>query len=255
MRHDVPVDTRLERLLAEVPISRAPDQLRADIASATSHRRQRPPWLTNLKESPMRYRSQLVVGSPTLRLAAVLAVTTALLLIIAGVVVAGASPVPSPVPVPPAAVGEGWAFFSGTVQYDGQPVPQPGLVQTTFEQNGLSVTTGEPCFQAATIQTSDPRMSGQRTACVNSVTESGTDNGLDALLMTITNDAGVWTCPLYDIYLTDAGGTSHGSASGPCEGAGEYAGFRAWIVFSGSNDVYGFINSGDGPPMPEGLNP
>ncbi len=70
MNRDVRVEPLLERLLAETPTSRAPDRLRADIASATSRKRQRPPWLTSLKEPPMRYRSQLVVGSPTLRLAA-----------------------------------------------------------------------------------------------------------------------------------------------------------------------------------------
>ena len=98
MNRDVRVEPLLERLLAETPTSRAPDQLRADIASATSRKRQRPPWLTSLKEPPMRYRSQLVVGSPTLRLAAVVAVTAVLTLALAGAVIAGASPEPSPVP-------------------------------------------------------------------------------------------------------------------------------------------------------------
>ena len=92
MNRDVRVDPLLERLLAETPTSRAPDRLRADIASATSRKRQRPPWLTSLKEPPMRYRSQLVVGSPTLRLAAVVAVTAVLTLALAGAVIAGASP-------------------------------------------------------------------------------------------------------------------------------------------------------------------
>jgi hypothetical protein len=96
MNPDVRVEPALERLLAESPTSRAPDRLRADIASTTSRQRQRPPWLSTLKEPPMRYHSKLAVGSPTMRLAAVLAVAAALLLAIAGAVVGGASLLPSP---------------------------------------------------------------------------------------------------------------------------------------------------------------
>ena len=98
MNRDVRVEPLLERLLAETPTSRAPDRLRADIASATSRKRQRPPWLTSLKEPPMRYRSQLVVGSPTLRLTVALVVAAVLLLVFAGTVVAGAALLRTPGP-------------------------------------------------------------------------------------------------------------------------------------------------------------
>ena len=57
MNGDVRIEPLLERLLAETATSRAPDRLRADIASTTSRQRQRPPWLASLKEPPMRYRS------------------------------------------------------------------------------------------------------------------------------------------------------------------------------------------------------
>src|SRR5262245_2503788 len=96
MNGDVRIESAFEQLLAETPTSRAPDRLRADIASSTSRQRQRSPWLATLKEPPMHYRSQLAVGSPTMRLAAVLAVAAALLLAITGAVVGGASVLPSP---------------------------------------------------------------------------------------------------------------------------------------------------------------
>ena len=110
MNRDVRVEPLFERLLAETPTSRAPDRLRDDIAYTTSRQRQRPPWLATLKEPPMRYRSQLVVGSPALRLTAVLAVAAALLVALAGAVIAGASLLPSPVPVAP--VQNGLIAFS-----------------------------------------------------------------------------------------------------------------------------------------------
>lgn len=97
------LDHNLEREIAtaffEAAPSGEPDGLYDAIVSDTGRMRPRPPWLATLKESPMRYRSQLVVGSPTLRLAAALAVAGALLAAIGGAVIAGASPSPS---LPPA---------------------------------------------------------------------------------------------------------------------------------------------------------
>ena len=47
--------------------------------------------------------------------------------------------------------------------------------------------------------------------------------------------------------------------AGWCEGSGGYEGLKAYLAMrqpedpasSGRQDVYGFITSGDGPPMPE----
>jgi TolB protein len=64
----------------------------------TEARRTRPlpRWLATIKEPPMRYRSNLIVGSPMLRLVAAVAATTALLMALAGAVVAGTSLLRSP---------------------------------------------------------------------------------------------------------------------------------------------------------------
>lgn len=94
--NDTDIELVLERLLAETLPLPATEQLRTDIASTTSRERQRPTWLTSLKEPPMRYRSQVVVGSPTIRLALVSVLTATLLIAVAGLVVAGASLMPSP---------------------------------------------------------------------------------------------------------------------------------------------------------------
>jgi hypothetical protein len=94
------LEPALERLLAETPSSLDTERLRADIAVATSRQRQRPPWLSSITEPSMRYRSQLVAGSPSLRLTAVIGIAAALLLALAGAIVAGASVLPRP-PVAP----------------------------------------------------------------------------------------------------------------------------------------------------------
>lgn len=101
MNHDARVEPLIEDLLVEIAPSRAPDRLRTGIASLTSRARQRPRWLASIKEPPMRYRTHLVVGSPTLRLASVLAVASALLLALAGAIVVGATPPPGPEVVAP----------------------------------------------------------------------------------------------------------------------------------------------------------
>jgi len=82
--------------------SAPPAELLARVLSTTSRSRPRPAWLADLKEPPMRHSARVTVGSPTLRLAAILALTVALALVAAGAVVAGASILPSPpVQVPP----------------------------------------------------------------------------------------------------------------------------------------------------------
>ncbi len=97
-------DLRLERLLddvlAGIATEHVPDQLDREIVLATGRVRQRPRWLALLKESPMRLDARVAVGSPTFRLASILALTLALVVATAGAVAVAASLLPSTPPVP-----------------------------------------------------------------------------------------------------------------------------------------------------------
>jgi hypothetical protein len=88
-------DARLARIfsdaLAESAPGRASDRLRTEIKSTMSRTRPRPRWLALLKEPPMRTTSGVAVGSPTLRLASIMAATIALLLAAAAVTAGGAT--------------------------------------------------------------------------------------------------------------------------------------------------------------------
>jgi WD40 repeat protein len=97
-------DVRLERLLddvlADISALHVPDRLGPDIAFTTSHIRQRPRWLALIKEPPMRHPSGLAVGSPAVRLAYLMVLSLLMALLAVGGVVAGASVLPSPSPMP-----------------------------------------------------------------------------------------------------------------------------------------------------------
>ena len=67
-----------------------------DIARMSAREPQRRRWLADLRRPPMRYRSALVAGSPTVRLASVMALVALLLVVLAGAIVAGASLLPRP---------------------------------------------------------------------------------------------------------------------------------------------------------------
>jgi hypothetical protein len=86
-------DARMERLFADgltdLAPPRAPGRLRVDITEATARTRPRPRWLAVMKESPMRMSSSLAVGSPTARVAAILAATLLIGVAIAGAGLAG----------------------------------------------------------------------------------------------------------------------------------------------------------------------
>jgi Tol biopolymer transport system component len=86
-------DVRFERLLAEVlsdlAPTRAPDRLVPDILTAASRTRRRPRWLALAIERPMRRRAEVLVGSPTLRLAYVLVLALLVALSAVAALVAG----------------------------------------------------------------------------------------------------------------------------------------------------------------------
>jgi F-box protein 11 len=86
-------DRNLERAIVstyeETAPSREPRGLLDDVLLTTSHTRQRPSWLALIKESPMRLSSSLAVGSPTVRVAAILVATLLITLMVAGAGVAG----------------------------------------------------------------------------------------------------------------------------------------------------------------------
>lgn len=86
-------DRRLEHQVASVyaetaPV-REPEGLLDDVLLTTSHARQRPEWLALIKEPPMRSNAHLTVGSPTVRVAAIVVATLLLALAVAGAGIAG----------------------------------------------------------------------------------------------------------------------------------------------------------------------
>ena len=83
-------------MLADVAAERVPDRLAPGIALTTSRIRQRPRWLALVHGRPMRLPSGLAVGSPTLRLAGVMALMGGTLALVVGGAVVGASLLPSP---------------------------------------------------------------------------------------------------------------------------------------------------------------
>jgi len=94
----------------------------------------------------------------------------------------------------------------------------------------------------------DPRMTGERTEINNAWSASG--NGIWSSLVTIDTTEGAWTCSTTGVWV----GKSLGGESGWCDGHEAYEGLRAYIAFdlhdSGpytTEDVYGYITSGDGP--------
>jgi parallel beta-helix repeat protein len=86
-------DARSERLLAnglaDLAPTRAPGRLSTTITAETARTRPRPRWLAVLKEPPMRISSTLAVGSPTARVAAIVAATLLIGAAVAGAGIAG----------------------------------------------------------------------------------------------------------------------------------------------------------------------
>jgi Tol biopolymer transport system component len=96
MNHDHSLEREVTEAFFEAAPSREPDRLFDSIMRSTGRMRPRPRWLALLEEPPMRYRSQLSAGSPTLRLTTLLAATLILLVALAGAAIAGASLLRSP---------------------------------------------------------------------------------------------------------------------------------------------------------------
>jgi hypothetical protein len=136
-------DRSLERDIAELfdqtSARREPDALLDSILFTTSRMRPRPRWLSLLKEPPMRFHSGITFGSPTLRLGAVLGVAIALLVGIAGLVVAGASLQPGPI-VEPSVLGT-WRLESVTPSRGiaKQAILEDYEIEMTFGANGTII--------------------------------------------------------------------------------------------------------------------
>lgn len=101
MNNDHDLQRRISGVFADEAPSGYPEELLGRVLTTTSRTRPRPTWLANIKEPPMRIPARVVVGSPTLRLATILALTIALALALAGAVAGAASLLPSePLPEP-----------------------------------------------------------------------------------------------------------------------------------------------------------
>jgi hypothetical protein len=171
----------------------------------------------------------------------------------------GPSQAGAPSPSPASIAGEDPAFFSGTVDFEGQTSSGPSQ---SHDDNGLWVDMGM-AGTGHTMVTDDPRMNGTRTDIINLFSDRPDDStaNIGSALVRIVNDAGTWTCPMTFIHhLTDKNAAGEIEQwAGWCEGAGAYEGLNAYLAMrqpedpasSGRQDVYGFITSGDGPPMPE----
>ena len=87
-------DVRFERLFAdglhESAPRRAPDRLRTTIKAQTAEVRPRARWWALIKEPTMRTNNRLAVGSPTARVAAIMAATLLAAVMIIGAGIAGA---------------------------------------------------------------------------------------------------------------------------------------------------------------------
>ena len=86
-------DARFERLFAdglhELAPRRAPDRVRTTIRAQTGETRPRARWLALIKEPTMRTNNRLAVGSPTVRVAAIMAATLLAAMMIIGAGIAG----------------------------------------------------------------------------------------------------------------------------------------------------------------------
>jgi hypothetical protein len=162
----------------------------------------------------------------------------------------GAVQVDGPSPSPSSLVGEDWGFFSGRWDHSGS---SDSWFTSEHEDNGVKFSIGFT-GRGSILATDDRRMHGTRTFTSNLFSDAD-ENGygrLGSSLWTITNDEGAWTCSMTFVHFPthrNPNGEFEQSA-GWCEGSGAYESLKAYLT-DREEGVFGFISSGDGPPMPE----
>jgi hypothetical protein len=238
----------------EVAPSREPDHLFDSIVSATSSVRPRPRWLAIMKEPPMRRASRVVVGSPTVRSAVLLAAALLVALLSVGVLVVGAQ---SPSPVPEAAAPRPPVPFTG--QFECGPEVRSGTEARTElvvdEGRGSVLQSRGYAWQQA-IETNDPRLSGVQHYSGEGDTFSLSGSGgleqrvVGWVTVRIENAGGAWQGGMVDLFregeVENLGGTY------VLAGEGSYEGLTAIyeIVDQPSDCVFGIeglIFEGDVP--------
>lgn len=219
---------------------RMPDDFYDDIHAFASRTRQRPEWLANLKEPPMRHASRVVVGSPTTRVAALVAATLLTALLATGAIVAGQSPSLVPPGVQPP------SFFTGTQGESPEGACQladpPSEVVDGVEQvRGVS-------WGCQTVTTDDPRFSGATKFIWNTdaVNTPAGNHEISAVRQRIENAAGAWEGTLTELQV----GSEFHEATGWFLGEGAYDGLVAYFVSTGAGEVWGVIRPDDGFEAP-----
>jgi hypothetical protein len=241
MNEDPMLERNVASTFAAAAPSRAPAGLLDPIVTSVGRTRQRPRWLAVLKEPPMRHASRVVVGSPTARVAALVAATLLLGLLATGAFVAGAqSPSPAPAELEAAAPP---SFFTGNAPFSGAcQIASP----TTEYVDGVTKKRGES-WVCLTWTTDDPRFSGVSKNIYNTdayIPASGPVGYLIAGFERIENDAGAWEGTWTELRID-----TFDEIAGWFIGEGAYDGLVAYVIITdiqGSASVYGVIKPDDG---------
>jgi hypothetical protein len=243
-------EERFERavadLLADLAPSRPPVDLILGAQRAVDGARRWPRWLANLKERPMRYRSHLVVGSPTARVAAVAISTLLVAILSAGAFVVGAqSPSPAPPEMDTSDLQPAWVtgtFGGGIAAATPKFTPLDGLTRALYHWKDMRITT------------TDPRLSGTLDVTYNQDVYGDAAGDLSTFNVgvgtyRIQNDAGSWEGP--NIFLNEgSSGTRTVSDTGVLVGRGAYEGLSAFLVFDfRTGKVVAAIFPGEMPPQ------
>jgi hypothetical protein len=235
---DFDIERAVARHIGNEGVSPPSDVFYDELFGRAGRARQRPRWLAILKESPMRHRSHLAVGSPTARVAAVAAATLLLATLGAGALVAGAQPSPSPAPPEdPSTMRPAWV--TGTLS-GGAPIGT---------RSGFFHTTG------VTIEMSDPRLSGALSQ-VFTVVKHPVEGDDTIRLFTgeyrIENEGGSWEGSSSGMER-GAGPWDTVTDTGVLVGSGDYEGLTAYLMFDWGYapplTVSGAIFPGELPPV------
>jgi hypothetical protein len=259
-------DPRLERgvadLLADLAPTRPPADLIPETERALDETRRWPRWLANLKESPMRYRSRLVVGSPATRMAAIAVATLLVALLGVGAIVVGAQ---SPAPTPPEdTAAQAPTAFSGHIECG--PEVRSGTTTIRSIEGGGSATSRRDYAWQQTATMSDPRLDGTAYLSGTYVTYRlpGPGGDLEERIayretQRIVNDGGAWQGSMNTFVAPDERDPERGTRLGTADnvytyllvGEGGYEGLTAiydqvWDRACGF-EVTGLILEGDLP--------